>query len=283
LAAVVVLFPAVASAADPNPDFWATWGDGKAELDGYTLTQPRYGEPRDGKAVMIFVNEDHSTKERVKIEGDASQVPAKEKYPVLKLNFVRNFQTGIYTYHILSSVFCRIDDNFQPSKISVSVQEWCGHVYHQLLIDHRRAEETLHSYFGGEADQTHTHRIPQNVLYEDTIPVLIRELQGPWFAPGQTQEFACGPSLLGLRLLHKPFEWKTIKITKGAKRSMIGICRWKGSRHDLDCGNSLPRHLYVLSRSGLAAPHHPVVQRSRGVRCTHRLHAPSLLEAAQNR
>ncbi len=99
MAAVVVLFPAAVSAADPNADFWATWGNGKAELDGYTLTQPRYGEPRNGKAVMIFVTEDHSVKEQVKIEGDSKSIPAKEKYPVLKLNFVRTFQTGIYTYN----------------------------------------------------------------------------------------------------------------------------------------------------------------------------------------
>ncbi|TAL07789.1 MAG: hypothetical protein EPO02_14025, partial [Nitrospirae bacterium] len=233
MAAVAVSFPAAASAAKENPEFWATWGDGKAELDGYTLTQSRYGEPRDGKAVMIFVTEDHSVKEQVKIEGDPSKVPAKEKYSVMKLNVVRHFQTGIYSYHVLGSVFCRVDDHFQPSKISVSVQEWCGHVYHQLVIDRRRVVETLHSYFGGEGDQTRVHRFRDPILFADTIPLLVRELQGPWLAPGQTQEFSGGPTLLSLRLSHKPFEWKTIKITKSAKRILMGsvlgkiaVTRW---------------------------------------------------------
>ncbi len=29
-------------------DFWAHWGDGKAELNGYVLKQPRYGAVRRG-------------------------------------------------------------------------------------------------------------------------------------------------------------------------------------------------------------------------------------------
>ncbi len=101
------------------------------------------------------------------------------------------------------------------------------------MIDRRRAVETLHSYFGGEADQTHVHRIRQDVLFEDAIPVLIRELRGPWLAPGETRQFTSGPSLLALRLLHKPFEWQMLKVTKSAKRSLMGsvlgkiaVTRW---------------------------------------------------------
>jgi hypothetical protein len=32
------------AAADQS--FWTHWGDGKAEINGYTLQQPRYGELR---------------------------------------------------------------------------------------------------------------------------------------------------------------------------------------------------------------------------------------------
>ncbi len=41
---------APAAAADA---FWAAWGDGKAELDGYQLKQPRYGQPRDVSIGML--------------------------------------------------------------------------------------------------------------------------------------------------------------------------------------------------------------------------------------
>ncbi|HEX8953647.1 MAG TPA: hypothetical protein VF945_17440, partial [Polyangia bacterium] len=48
----------VASGAARADDFWKVWGDGKAELDGYALVEPRYGQPREGTAVAIFVTED---------------------------------------------------------------------------------------------------------------------------------------------------------------------------------------------------------------------------------
>src|SRR5579864_8597376 len=145
LASIAALFLAVASAASAkDPDFWTTWDDGKAELDGYTLTQIRDGEPRQGKAVMIFA---------------ADQAPAKGKFPVLKLTVVRDFQSGIDTCHILTSITARVDDHFSPSKISVSVQDWGGHAYQDLLIEPRRAEESLHSAFGEEVVEGHVHRI----------------------------------------------------------------------------------------------------------------------------
>ncbi len=202
-------------------DFWTYWGDGKAELDGYELTQPRYGHPRKGKAVMIFVTEEHSPKERVKIEGHTSAIPSPGKIPIFKLNFVRTFQTGIYDYKILESVFARLDKSLQPAKISVSVQEWCGHVYHQVLVRDHSVEETLHSYFGGEADQANRLRLDGKAIFEDDIPILIRELKGPWLNAGSTLETTCGPSLLALRLLHKPFAWKTIQITKSSVGELI--------------------------------------------------------------
>ena len=214
-------------------DFWPYWGDSKAELDGYQLTQPRYGQIRHGKAVMIFVTEDHSKKEWVKIEGDPNVVPASERFPVLKLNFVREFQTGIYDYKILDSVFARLDKNLEPSKISVGVQEWCGQVYHQILMKGPKIEETLHSYFGGEADQNRTHGVRDKAVFEDEVPILIRELKGPWVQPGSTLEAACAPSLLALRLLHKPFTWQSIRVSKAATpesmKTVLGqvqVYRW---------------------------------------------------------
>jgi hypothetical protein len=213
LALCLALLAGPAPAAD---DFWSTWGDGRAELNGYELVQPRYGHLRKGYAVLIFVTEDHSEKEKVKIEGDSTRVPEPERFPVLKLNAVRHFQTGIYPYHVLTSVFARVKNRLAPSKISLSVQEWCGQVWHQLVVDRGRAVETLHSYFGGEADQTRLLRPPEGAIYEDQVPLLIRELQGEWLAPGETRRLTAAPALLTLRLEHKPLAWKEMTVTKAA-------------------------------------------------------------------
>src|SRR3954471_15567229 len=140
-----------ASAARAD-DFWKHWGDGKAELDGYALVQPRYGQPRDGTAVLIFVTEDFSDSARVK--ADPGKHPPSDVYPVLKLNAVRDFQTGIYDYNLLTSVFARVEGGFPVVKASFSAQEWCGHVYQQWLARGGRLAGVSHSYFDGEADQT---------------------------------------------------------------------------------------------------------------------------------
>jgi len=71
--------PAAAGAA-----FWDVWGDGKAELDGYRLLVPRYGELRRGEAVQIWVTETFTAGQRVKSDGGHP-----DEFPVLKLNDVR--------------------------------------------------------------------------------------------------------------------------------------------------------------------------------------------------
>lgn len=51
---LVLLFATPAVASDI---FWEHWSDGRAELSGYDLVQPRYGEKRHGRAVLVFVTE----------------------------------------------------------------------------------------------------------------------------------------------------------------------------------------------------------------------------------
>ncbi|PIQ17718.1 MAG: septum formation inhibitor Maf, partial [Flavobacteriaceae bacterium CG18_big_fil_WC_8_21_14_2_50_34_36] len=73
-----------------SEDFKSYWFSGTAEITSYTLEQERYGEMRDGSAVLIYVTED--------FHGD-TQVKANKKndltIPVLKLNSTKNFLTGI--------------------------------------------------------------------------------------------------------------------------------------------------------------------------------------------
>ena len=98
------------------PDFWPHWSDNKAEMNGYRLVQPRYGAKRAGTAVLIYVTEDFSDSLRVK--ADPGQHPASDVYPVMKLNDVRHFQTGIYDYNVMTSTFARV---VWPAKIRSSI------------------------------------------------------------------------------------------------------------------------------------------------------------------
>jgi hypothetical protein len=97
--------PPTASALTFGDPFWAFWGDGKGELAGYDLTFPRYGQLRHGVAVTIFVTETFSSSLRVK--SDPGKHPKSDEFPVMKLNLVRDFPTGIYDYNLMTSAFWR--------------------------------------------------------------------------------------------------------------------------------------------------------------------------------
>lgn len=207
--------PASAGAAD----FWKTWGDGKAELDGYDLVEPRYGQPRHGTAVMIFVTEDFSDSLRVK--ADPGRHPPADVFPVLKLNFVRSFQTGVYDYRVLQSVFARVADGMPLVKSTLSVQEWCGAVYQHWLARGDHLEGTLHSYFDGEADRAATLPLPAGGLVEDELPILLRGLRGDLLPPGGSRTVPFLPSSLRARFEHKPQAWGEATLRRGATAAPV--------------------------------------------------------------
>jgi hypothetical protein len=129
-------------------EFDATWHDGKAELDGYRLTVSRYGEERKGTAVLVYVTEPFSESKRVKVD-DHTKNPS-DTFNALKLNAIRDFQTGIYDYNTMVSVFVRSTD-FSTAKVTFTSAEWCGHVYEELRFDPDRISGHYYSYFEDES------------------------------------------------------------------------------------------------------------------------------------
>ena len=130
-----------------TPEFKRYWFSGQAEVTSYHLQQERYGEIREGTAVTIFVTEDFLPEVQVK-----SSSSNKTNVSVMKFNTLKNYNTGIYPYSIMSSTFSPINTTGHPLKISNSVQEWCGQVYMQLN-NRKDFEIQSHSYFEGEADR----------------------------------------------------------------------------------------------------------------------------------
>jgi len=174
-----------------NQEFKAYWFDGTAEITSYQLSQERYGEIREGSAVTIFVTEDFLPEVQVKANEFSE-----DNTTVLKLNLVKKFNTGIYPYSIMTSVFNPIYKKSHALKISNSVQEWCGQVYMQLN-NRKEFEFISHSYFQGEADESKT--LEKNWL-EDELWNLLRI--NPAELP--TGDINIIPSFEYLRLRHKP-------------------------------------------------------------------------------
>jgi len=228
--------PAPASAAPASarpgplsqapPGFWERWGDGQAELSGYALTQPRYGELRHGEAVLVVVREDFTLAQRVKSDGGHD-----DEYPVLKLNEVRDFQTGIYDYNLLTSTFLPLGGQTPrglPTKLSMSMQEWCGSATEQLLFDLGRggalsARRSRHSYFDGEGDQQDTVALPAGTVAADGLPLLVRGLVGELTPPGGTAQVQLLPRLTDLRLQHRPLEIQSASLARAATPTTVTV------------------------------------------------------------
>lgn len=201
------------TAAPPAPalpsGFWDHWGDGKAEVSAYALTQPRYGEDRRGEAILVFVTENFDEAARVKSDRGGPGT-----LPVMKLNDIRDFQTGIYDYHAMTSVFVPLTGALPagtPAKVSFSMQEWCGHMADQLVVRGDGVQRALHSYFEGEGDQVGPTDLPVDALYADALPVVARGLVGEvglWSG-------AVVPRLLDLRLHHRPLGASSGELSVG--------------------------------------------------------------------
>ena len=170
--------------------FQRYWYDGQAEISSYNLKQARYGEIREGNAVLIFVTEPYSTTFHTKADEESD-----DNITVMKLNATKNFVTGIYPYSIMTSVFYPIDESKHSIKLSSSTQEWCGQTYMELIRD-KDFDITINSYFQGESKNHIRHNV---ALLEDEIWTMIRVR--PTELPEGNQEII--PSFSYLRLSHK--------------------------------------------------------------------------------
>ena len=181
--------PSAAFKYTPSQEYKDYWFNGTAEISSYALSQAQYGELREGQAAMIFVTEPFSKSSFTKADNPSAADPT-----VLKLNFTKNFNTGIYPYSMINSSFFPFEDGQHALKIATSVQEWCGHVYMELR-NTDNFEVNVNSYFEGES--VSGLELPKTLL-EDDIWAKIR-LQ-PDNLP--TGELDIIPSFFYLRLKH---------------------------------------------------------------------------------
>ena len=198
-------------------DFNAYWFAGKAELASYDLIIDRYDEPRKGYAAFIFVTEDLSKSKHVKL--DNPDKAGDDRVPVLKLNAIARFQTGIYDYSLMSSLFTPIDVVKMPHslKATTTVQDWCGQVFTQLdyLKDNKYSVKQF-SYFEMEGDKVFD---TEGVLLEDEIFTRLRI--NPASLPEKAQII---PNLTFTRLRHKPVAASPATITFKDAEAGLRVC-----------------------------------------------------------
>ncbi len=193
-ASILIMFSCKQKTAPLSEEFKKNWYAGKAELNSFNLQQARYGEVRNGEAILIFVTEDFSKDKLVKLdEPDKTG----DKIRVLKMNMTKKFVTGIYPYSMMLSVFTPVSKNGNEKtvKADCSSQEWCGHTFSQLKLSGNNYHWQLHSYFEKEGDQD---KKINDVLLEDELWNHIRI--NPSTLP--QGKFSIIPGLLWQRLSH---------------------------------------------------------------------------------
>lgn len=203
-------------------DFSATWHDGNAEMATYALTYPRYGELRTGTAVAITVTEPFNPDKRVKSDRGGEGT-----HNVVKLNLVEDFQTGIYDYNLMTSVFVATTPANglpagSPTKVSFSMQEWCGHVYQQALFSKAQGRtagvrQSVNSYFEKVADEQTTMDHPAGGMSEDALMLWARGLAGPQLEPGQSIEIPLYRSMAVQRNQHVAAEWESATLSRSSE------------------------------------------------------------------
>lgn len=192
-----------------NERFNEYWYDGTAEINSYQLSQSRYGEYREGEAVLIFVTEPFSTQHFTKADK-----PDENNTTVLKMNMTKNFVTGVYPYSIMTSVFTPIDNVKQHAlKISNSTQEWCGQTYMELVRE-GDYDISIRSYFEGESKEHHHEEICH---LEDDIwnQIRLRPSELP------TGTISMIPSFTYLRLHHDKLDTYNCEASKTEENNHI--------------------------------------------------------------
>lgn len=201
--------------------FGRVWFAGDAEMNAYRAVVPRYGEPRAAELVLVYVTEPLNRRTWIK-DDDAR---GDDRVGALKLNVSLKFTTGVYPYSVFTSVFSPYGDwgreRFSPVKITLTAQEWCGHVFHGIWPGEDRFTSQLFSYFAQEGEARAEVPTAPGALYEDALLIQLRELEGP-FAGGRDWRGEVVPALWRTRRRHRGGGPEAATITR-ARASVDGV------------------------------------------------------------
>lgn len=219
IAILLLLLGASHSLQAAAPTFESHWQDGRAELAGYRYFVTRYGERREGRCAMITVTEPFSASKHVKVD-DPSKNPA-DTFEALKLNLVRHFQTGIYDYNTMISLFTRSRD-FAPVKVAFSCAEWCGQVYEEEIFSPQSVTGFIRSYFEDESGPIRLP-VPGGGIAEDDLFLLLRGLRGDFLPPGRARSIPFLPSPFVCRLTHRKAAWTVADIARSGELRPVSV------------------------------------------------------------
>lgn len=206
--------------------FWETWSDGYAEVSTYDLVIPRYGEPRAGESIQIWVSETFSERKRVKAAPGKN--PKSDEFPVMKLHWSRAFQTGIYDYSESLIAFLGLaPSGGRPAgtlaKLNWSRQDWCGDIFQQVLFDPTRLRVSGAGYVDGDEDLAQNLEAKSGGISEDALAFWARGMAPPYLRAGESKAVPFLSGLKSARDARQAMVWVQINLTRGAQTQDLDV------------------------------------------------------------
>ncbi len=189
---ILIVFAARCRSGSEEGSTWAShplWQDGRAEINAYQAIAMRYGQPRSYTDYQIVVREPFSR--RLLVKADPDHDPD-DVLPVIKMNRILNYQTGVYAYHQMLSYFFDIED-MQPLKWTLAHFEWCGNTFKQFTRRKRQAKLETHTYWDVDADQVYDLQFDDQTVFYDQLPVWLRSQP---LEPGSSRRLQIYPTAL---------------------------------------------------------------------------------------
>jgi hypothetical protein len=222
----------------PSAEFMRYWKSGLAEITTYAVTMESRGEMRKAQATLILVYEELNADTRIKTES--ARVPAAKRVPVLKLDNLLRFNAGIEDCSIMTSLSAGLTAPgalrpFPPQKISLTSQDWSGHVYHQVVPRPQGLVSEIRSYLESEGDAAGMLPYPKGrngapaaVYYGDEMPILVRELDGAVWPLGTPRRINLLPGLRERRERQTPLVFAEAVLTKVGPEKFVSVGADKG-------------------------------------------------------
>lgn len=176
-----------------TPVFQQKWEDGNFEVNGYDLTTPELGDLRKGKSLLIFGLE------------------SRENFSLLENTF---FQVGFHTQHFFG------DYDFQASRLGQGTQLTLNaHALTQnfwMKVTPNEKTLQIESILPLQKETFKTQMIPlkDDVIFEDGLFILVRQLRGQEFSPGMEKSFRMVPSLRRLTVGNAKPGYEDVKMTR---------------------------------------------------------------------
>ena len=119
----------------------------------------------------------------------------------------------------MTSTFLRVAPGWPVAKVSFSSQEWCGHVWHQIVPRDGKLGGIFHSYFDGEADGADEPVLPEGRSARGRAagPPAWLERRLPQ-AGGEPRGAIPAEPAVGAPN-HRPLAWTTARIARAARRA----------------------------------------------------------------